>query len=263
MRFKWLIIVSLLVVSCKKKERFENIGIIGHAGSGLNTSTSLYVDNSYEAVQYAASFDGIDGVEVDIQCSTSNSAWLFHDDKLDDRTDGSGCVASSSDDYLGGIHYEGWENEKLVKLVDLNFPYAQKRLFLDVRSSDLCAQQMLNQQEVIQSIELALPAGQTDVTVVTNQVEWVHLFYLKGWKVFLNLASAQEYMNSPLVSETVGLCIRNNEISGEEVRSVQQTGKEVIIFDVRSPKGIRKAFRKYPDFVMTDNLKAAIIEKYP
>lgn len=263
MRFRWLIILLLFVVSCKKKERFEDVGIIGHAGSGLNTSTSLYTDNSYEAVQYAASFDGIDGVEVDIQCSSSNSAWLFHDDKLDDRTDGSGCIPSSSDDYLEDIHYAGWENEKLVKLVNLNFPYAQKRLFLDVRSSNWCTQQMLDQQQVIQSIELGLPAGQTDVTVVTNQVEWVHLFYLKGWKVFLNLSSAQSYLTSSIVSETVGVCIRNNEISGEEVKSVQQTGKEVIIFDVRSPKGIRKAFKKYPDYVMTDNLKAAIIEKYP
>jgi hypothetical protein len=43
---------------------------------------------------------------------------------------------------------------------------------------------------------------------------------------------------------------------------LQAAGKKVIIFEVRSPKGIKSALKKHPNYLVTDDLRATIIEKY-
>lgn len=264
MRFKLLIIPVLLLFSCHKKEKYENVQLIAHAGSGLNTSTSPYHENSQQAVTYATSMEGIQGVEIDIQCSASKTMWLYHDEYLENSTNGEGCVNSVEDAYLEGLHYSGWGSERPIRLSELNFPYTERRLFLDVRAANLCTDQILDQQAVIQSIEMALNGKPyTEICVITNYSPWIHAFFLKGWKVYLNVPTVGEYLSEPFLAETTGLCIRSTEISKNQVAEVKQVGREVVIFEVRSPKGIRQALKKYPDYLMTDNLKAAIIEKYP
>jgi len=265
MHFKvFLFGLFAVLSSCHKKERFDEVKIIGHAGAGLSSVTSPYHDNSKESIDYAVAFEGIDGVEIDIQCSASQTAWLFHDELLNDETSGKGCVNSLSDLDLATIHYTGFGQESLIRLSDLQFPFSKKKLFLDIRSSNFCTQQSTNQQEMIQAIEQAISGTNSiEVNVITNRADWIHAFYLKGWNVYLNLALTADYLNTDLIAETTGLCIRNAKISQDEVKSVQEIGKEVIIFEVRSPKGIRKAFKKYPNYLMTDNLKATLIEKYP
>lgn len=264
MRFSVLVIAAFLLFSCHKKEKYESVQLIGHAGAGLNSSTSPYTNNSQEAVNYAVSMEGIQGVEIDVQCSASQTMWLFHDEYLENATNGDGCLNDADDAYLDNLKYAGAGTEKPVRLKDLKFPYGERKLFLDVRSVNLCSGQVLNQQTVIQAIETALEGKPyTEISVVTNYTPWVHAFFLKGWKVYLNVPTVSEYLNDPVMLETTGLCIRSAEISKDQVEEVKQEGKEVVIFEVRSPKGIRQALKKYPNYLMTDNLKAAIIEKYP
>jgi hypothetical protein len=261
MRFSLLLTIVLLVGSCHKKDKYNDIRIIGHAGAGLKSSTSLYHDDSQEAVSYAVGMEGIDGVEIDIQCSASGTAWLFHDADLGATTNGSGCVNSVTDDYLETLEYSTLEKEELIRLKDLDFPFGQRDLFLDVRSANECIGQLIDQQTMITAIETALPAG-ASVTVITNKAQWVHAFFLKGWKVYLDVRETAVYLNSGTLAETAGLCIRNAEISKEEVEAMHDAGKEVIIFEVRSPKGIRSGLKKFPDYLMADDLKATLIEKY-
>lgn len=264
MRYKVIFIAALVVFSCKKKEQFDDVQLIGHAGAGLDSGTSPYHDNSQEAIDYAIQMEGIDAVEIDVQCSASGSMWLFHDLNLAEDTKGEGCVNSVTDDYLTTLSYNGLEKEALLKLGDLDFPFATKTCFLDVRHYNSCTEQFIDQQTVINAIDASLlPFSMSEVSVITNNPNWVHEFYLKGWNVYFEAGTADAYLNFGLLSETTGLCIRNSEIDRSEVESVKQAGKEVVIFEVRSPKGIRSGLRKHPDYLMTDNLKAAIIEKYP
>jgi len=261
MRFSLFVICLFLLGSCHKKDKYNSIRIIGHAASGLEASTSVYHGDSQEAVDYALGMQGIDGVEIDIQCSASGTAWLYHDAKLDDQTNGSGCVNSVTDEYLETLEYSTLEEEKLVKLKDLKFPFGERMLILDVRSANECLNQLIDQQIMIDAIEAALPAGAPFV-IITNKTQWVHAFFLKGWKVFLEVSEVSEYLNSAVIGETVGMCIRNAKTDKYQVESVHDSGKEVIIFEVRSPKGIRSALKKFPDYLMADDLKATLIEKY-
>jgi glycerophosphoryl diester phosphodiesterase len=260
MRFS-LFFAIVLLVSCQKKADYSGVRIIGHAASGLKSTTSLYHDNSAEAIAYAIGLEGIDGIEIDIQCSASQTAWLFHDQELSAETNGSGCINSVTDNYLSSLQYSTLEHESLLRLADIDFPFAERLLVLDVRSSNECLGQLLDQQFVIDAIEQALPAGMLPM-VVTNTPEWVHGFFLKGWKVYYQAETPSAYLGSNLLAETSGVCIRNEYIGKTDVESIHAAGKEVIIFEVRSPVGIHEGFEKYPDYLMTDDLKATLIEKY-
>ncbi len=74
--------------------------------------------------------------------------------------------------------------------------------------------------------------------------------------------NASQFLNYPVMSITDGAVFRNSEIAVSDVNSVKSFGKEVIIYDVRSPNGIKSALDKTPDYLLTDDIKATLIEKY-
>ncbi len=264
MRFKWWCIVLLILVSCRKKD-YESVKLIGHAGSGLSISTAIYSDNTAESVQYALEMEGIDGVEIDIQCSADGTAWLFHDPELDESTSGSGCVPSSTDTYLESLHYTTFQKESLIKLADLQAPFNEKVIFLDIRAFNHCTETAIDQHAMIIAIQQALPDVPNDrIFVITNRPAWVNDLYLAGWNVYLETVTAEEYLgvSQGTLDQTVGTCLRNGKVDKNEVESIHEQSKEVIIFDVRSPKPMRKALKKAPDYILVDDLKGAIIEKY-
>jgi glycerophosphoryl diester phosphodiesterase len=259
-----IFIATLLLTACNKKEKFENVQLIGHAGSGLQTSAAPYHADSYEAVEYAAELEGISGVEVDVQLSASNTAWLFHDEQLGNTTNGSGCVNGQTDDYLSGLHYTTLEKEVVSRLSEIAGLFGSRQLILDLKSANLCTNTLVDLPEMIAAIKTALPdIAPGNLIVITNKPQWVHTLALEGWKVYLEQPTLQSYTDNYALAETTGACLRSAEIDREGVEQLHDMGKEVIIFDVRSPKGLRKALKKYPDYLMTDNLKAALIEKYP
>lgn len=260
MRFSLVLLVLPILTTCQKSTDYGTVRIIGHAGAGLDSSTSPYSSNSAESIEYALSLTGIDGVEVDVQCSASQTAWLYHDLTLDTRANGEGCINLLSDDVLDGLHYTTLQKERLVRLSEITVP-SGKMIFLDVRSGNTCTGVGIDQNSMIVAIDKTLPDSTSEVVIITTNPNWVHAFYLKGWKVFLEAYSADAYRNDENYSLTQGICIRSKAISVEEVRQIQQEGKEVLIFDARSPKGIRSALKKMPDFLLADDLRATLIEK--
>jgi len=263
MRFSLLILTAILLFfSCRKKD-YGSVKLIGHAGSGLSITTSPFHDNSLKSIQYALETEGIAGVEVDVQCSANGTAWLFHDPELDNQTNGSGCPNSVTDDYLQSLHYTTAEQEPLSMLKELAFPFGSKELFLDLRSSNACKSELIDVHVVINAIQQAFPGiPPAQIIVITNQPQWIPALSQLGWKVFHEVEAVNMYLSGTWFPQTAGVCMRNSTISSEETANVQSQGKQVFLFDVRSPKSIRNALKKYPDYLLTDDLKAALIEKY-
>ena len=262
MRFSLLLVLTLLAFSCRKK-KYDDVKIIGHAGSGLVVTNAPYHDNSLESITYALETEGVSGVEIDIQCSESGTAWLFHDPQLGEATNGSGCINSSTDDYLSGLHYATTQKEALTRLKELDFPFDNQELFLDMRTYNECQAKNVDQQQTITAIANALngvPSSQ--IIVITNRPEWIHNFYLMGWTVYFEVSEVGDYLTSSYKQETVGTCMRNSAVSAEDVQSVQSEGKKMMLFDARSPKGIRSVLKKHPDYFLADDIKATLIEKY-
>lgn len=252
-------VLMLLLTSCKEKEDFRKILLISHAGMGLNIENSIYHDNSFESVKLASSMQGCDGVEIDVQLSAEGQLWMYHDVKLDSETNGQGCIPESSDLALMNVRYHSIHQEKLCRLSEISkIVMADKQVFLDLRHLNACSMTFVPIDTIITRI-VEISSGIKNVWLITNYKQWISPLKLAGFNVLFQL---DEMEILPQVALTVdGFIVRNSLISVDQVNEIHFSGKKLFIFDVRSPKGIRSALVKHPDGVLSDDMRAAIIEK--
>lgn len=258
--------ILLLLSACKKKETYPNIEILGHGGNGLEIVNSFYHDNSLESIELALLTDGCDGVELDVRLSADGTLWLFHDNELDDETDGTGCVETSSDAYLATLHYSTVDHESLIRLNDIPKSYlANKTVYIDGRNSISCGNSAVNLNEYLNQIIAfkndCLPS--TEIIVETRDNSWESAFSLAGFTTIKHITTFDQYQTSVATIPSVDIIVATNEtITKENIAQIHADGREVIIFGMRSAKSTREAYRKNPDGILADNLRTAIIEKY-
>jgi glycerophosphoryl diester phosphodiesterase len=263
---KVVVVLVLILFACQKKKDYVSIRIAGHAGMGLENTNSIFHDNSFESIEMALAIDGCDGVEVDVQRAADGSLWLYHDDKLETQTNSSGCISTKTTSVLTSVTYSTVKKEKLLEFKKLPWERLKgKRLFLDVRHYSGCDFSILDAQEMIHSINNQLPVDhKVDLAVILNRKQWVQEFVSAGFNVFLHVHL--EIDDPTNISEDFpgisGVILKNNDCQIDDIKFWKSKGKKVVIFEMRSPKGIRKALNKYPDEVITDDVRATLIEKY-
>jgi glycerophosphoryl diester phosphodiesterase len=265
MRGNWLFILFLLF-ACKKKQDFASIEVIGHAAMGLENVNSVYHDNTLEAIELACSMEGSDGIEIDVQLSKDGELFLFHDERLDEETNGTGCIYDKPNDELMQVRYSTVAGERLAKLTEISTDWLKnKSIFLDIRHYSACQPieiPVLTMIDAINQTHFKNPDG-FNVNCILSTEAWLDDFIQAGFPTYYNV---QSYAMCTTALENYpnleGFVIKNHEITKEEVAWIRQTGKKVYIFEVRSPKGIREALGKFPDGLITDDLRATLIEKY-
>lgn len=265
MKYSFILLFFALLFSCKKKEGFDQVLVFGHAGNGLNFEGSVYIENSKEAIDLALSISGVSGTEVDIQVALDNEIWLFHDDLLETNTTGKGCVGQKSSTELSELHYTTAQKEKILPLSELDVnQFAGKTILLDIRHFNSCNEQLVLRESIETGLETVITNNpNTQFIVLTSHLEFATYFKSKGYVVFYNVADYATLVNQDLFNTNVdGFIIKNKSIEQNEVNLIQNQGKKVIIFEMRSPKYIRKALEKHPYAVITDDIRSTIIEQY-
>lgn len=263
MSSKALILISVLFLfSCKKhKDLYPDTMIGGHACAGLHISSSNYHDNSLEAYKYARSFEKVVMVEVDAQLSLDGTLWLFHDPELDEESTGSGIISQKEDAYLSGLNYKSLEKEQLIRLSDLPADLKGVRLIIDLKESD--GVELIDSTKLMDALKgVKQYFYNGELGLVTNTRRFVSTIKDIGFRIYYNALDASQFNSFPTVSLSNGAIFRNSDITVSDVNSVRSLGKEVIIYDVRSAKGIKSALEKAPDYLLTDDIKATFIEKY-
>lgn len=256
-------IILIVLFSCKKQESYP-VEIIGHAGNGLNISTSIYHANTLESIELALGTIGIAGIEIDLQLSADNEFWLLHDRRLETETSGSGCISESNYDKLKNVHFKTINKEKLVRLKDIDFSrYNGKTIYLDIRHYNGCNEALLSFENIQNALhETLLQWNDVKFIVVTNHKSWLNAFSSAGWVTCADIQSMDEFTTLKQGNYTYeGVIIRNSAATKEEVKSIKSENKKVILFDMRAPKPIRQALKKQPDAIIVDDLKTALIEK--
>jgi glycerophosphoryl diester phosphodiesterase len=264
MNYKFLFL-AIFFFSCKKKEDFSDVKIIGHAASGLEIQSAIFHDNSKEAVQLALETEGCDGVELDVQLSLSNHLWFFHDQTLDKETTKKGCIPSSEDGFLSEVEYKTSKKEKLLSLQNLPINYFQKQvLMLDVRHYEVCKNEFVNPLIFFNEIAnfSAFYTGQIEVKILLSNPAWLEKFQELPFEIYYSGGDFMDAEHTLELYDFDGIMIKNRHISEQQVQDTKEKGKKVIIFELRAPKEIKNAFKKHPDFLVTDDLRATIIEKY-
>lgn len=261
-----LLFIPLIMLSCRKKDGFENIAVIGHGGMGLEMQNSIYHDNSAEAFHLALSIEGCEGVEMDVQLSKDGNLWLYHDPDLSSETNGSGCLNNKTSVELDDLHYTTIHKESLLPFADIDHEMLEdKKVFLDIRHYNACQEIVVSQSKMIEAI---INSGITDIKgvelfVILSNHSWIDGFKQVGFRVLLGTTgSADPVKWFTTYPELDGVVAKNSEISAGQVDMIHSLDKKVFIFEMRSPKGIRQALAKFPDGVITDDIRATLIEKY-
>lgn len=264
MRFKILFIL-LITAACSKSKSFDGIEILGHAATGLENINSPYHDNTKEAVEYALSMEGCDGIEIDVQLSADGELWLFHNTNLELETNTNGCVSNLSFAELSQTRYTTIGKEKLVRLRDLDTNYFKgKKIVLDIRHYNECANQVVDQNQIIQHLQTIGFSQPTsfEVSCILGNSEWMDDFLNAGLSVLYSIYSMSEFTSSVSNFPTLdGFVVKNADFSEADITEIKADNKKVYIFEIRSPKGIRSALKKYPTGVLTDDLRATLIEQ--
>ncbi|MGV3630709.1 MAG: glycerophosphodiester phosphodiesterase [Bacteroidota bacterium] len=259
MRFS-RIIIAFFIFSCSKEKNFDAVQVFGHAGNGIQISNSVYHDNSQEAVDLALAQNGCAGVEVDIQLSKDGTAWLFHDPDMERETGETGCIPSKTDAKLGKITYSSFHSENLLRLKELDV-YG-KSVFLDLKHVNSCAGETVILADLMDDI-LAFRDNNPSIElrIITFNPEWIDALLLSGLEIFYE---AEHYEEASLYFQEglQGFVFKNENITKDQLADLKNKGFRTVLFEARSPKGIRRALRKYPDYILADDIKATLIEKY-
>ena len=264
MRLINFIIGLVILFSCTKRDNYSAINVIGHAGMGLEMPNSMYHDNSKEAIEYALTMKGCDGVEVDVQLSKDGDLWLYHDPNLDSETNTSGCISELNSMQLSSVKYKSFHNENLIKLIDLDSNLLSgKILYLDVRKVNFCTNAEISSQELIDALNgiSFLRNSDIKVVIVSNNLPFLNLVNIAGYQVAFEINDGFDFLSiQPSYSFIKELIVKNENINAEQISIYQSAGISVTIFEMRSASGIRKALKKNPDSIITDDLREAIIE---
>jgi glycerophosphoryl diester phosphodiesterase len=262
MRLIRKLFLILLLFSCKKNNNYSSIQVIGHAGMGLEMSNSIYHNNSKEAIELALSMTGSNGVEIDVQQDLDGILWLFHDETLDKTTNSTGCIAEKKTTELENIHYSSLHKEKLRKLAEIDFDkFTDKIIFLDVKFWNACSENYASTSDIKNALKLINFENKENVYLIIPNES-----FLDDFKTDFNVLFANdnfEIGKNILIQDSLiqGTVIRNSKINSDQVNSIRTFNRHVFLFEMRSPKGIKSALKKNPSGIISDDLRAAIIQK--
>lgn len=264
MRFSLILVIGMLV-ACSKSKSYDGIEILGHAATGLENISSPFHDNTKEGVEYALSMEGCDGIEIDVQLSADGELWLYHNSKLELETNSMGCISNLSYQVLKNTHYTSIGKEKLVRLRDLDTTYFKgKNVLLDIRHYNECANQFVNQHVVINHLDeigFTHPSS-FQVRCLLGNPDWINDFQVAGLAILYSIYSLEEFnLYQSNYPDLEGFVVKNNDFSESEITEIKAKNKKVYIFEIRSPKGIRSALKKFPTGLITDDLRATLIEQ--
>ena len=257
MPFRLLYFLILLLLSCSKKENFSEVQVIGHAAMGLKMPNSIFHDNSLEAIELALTIPGSNGVEIDVQMDLNGRLWLFHDEQLNEETNGTNCIPSNTSEYLKTIRYSSLKQEKLAELSQIPFHnFEDKSFFLDLKPWNKCSGNTVSTEDFkVALTALDLPEN---CTIILSDPSWIP-FFIDEFNVYF-ASDDFHYAKTILKQEAMvkGLVIRNTSVNKTQTQEIIEQNKEIYLFEIRSPKGVKSALTKRPSGIISDDLRAAI-----
>lgn len=263
MRFRGFI-YCLILFSCGKINP-ANVSLIGHAGNGLTIPTNIYCDNTFPSFELALNTSGCDGIEMDLQLSNDGDIWLFHDFSLFRTTLKSKSLNEYSSQELRSANYTTIHREKLVQLADIDpLFYANKTYFFDIKLYNETADHFVDTATFLNKLIAFKQSHPTVNFICVTQVkDFAYRLKEKGFTVYFSYFTEleqQTILNQSKIFD--GVMVQNARITPEQSQQWRNNEYKVAVFDIRSPKGVRKSLKLQADYLLVDDLKGALIEKY-
>lgn len=258
-------IFILCLGSCGKNHNYPDLPIIGHAITGLYNPERMYKDNTKEALSYALLFDGLGGVEIDVQLSKDGNLWLYHDNNLSSQTKHTGSIAEHSDDFLQSVNYKSIKKEKLTALQELDLDAANPNfeLYIDLKDYNYQPMDSLKTANILESLKLfKTNSNFSAIRIILPDLHYINQFINEGFsEIYLDINNLSDGINKKSqYPDLKGVFIRNSNISETDIHDLKEKQLKVVIFDMRSIFSIRKAIAKKPYAIMVEEFRTALKE---
>lgn len=264
LRLVKFIIPIVILTSCKKYNfQIENlngnrIAVIGHGGMGIN---SAYPSNSLESILKCLD-SGADGVEIDIQMTTDGVFLAYHDDYLENLTNGSGSIYNQTWGQIAGTEFKEpiYANYSMVTLETIlnsiesparyTFFFHCKNISPDT-SSVFLNEFVGNISELLDTFGIIsnsyVQLGRADMISKFNELRPdISLFSYPEFDTGIELASENNIK---------GITVQVDRVSAEQIQIAHDLGLLVAIYGTHKKKKNIEAVEKNPDFIQTDKVK--------
>ena len=261
MRYSIFLFLSILFfISCHKQENYADVQIIGHGGMGLNHLMSIYHDNSFESIELAMQYIGVDGVEVDVQMDLDGELWLYHD--IDLSSCGvEGSIPGYNTEFLEALNYQTIKREKLCKLRDILHLFdSSKTLFIDIKTYPQSTDIVLDPIEFKNSLNSVISDAECQIGVITVNASWITHF-VNDYQTYLDSDSKSVIDNYfSLYPQLAGLFVQYETLSRDDIQHYMNQDWKIYLYNIRSVNKIRKALEKRPTGILPDDIRRAVVE---
>ncbi len=272
-----------MLAACTATQPVANpkLVVLGHAGSGFYTPISpinFRPPSSWRGIRRAL-LRGADGVEIDLQMSRDSVVMLYHDQKMQDGSTGTGCISErtaveiEAARYRGGFPYDLIQKEHPIRFDTLLARFSRRPSFplihLDLHEDDQClpaGHQHDRTPLLIRQIARSLAryhVAPEKVLLVTQEGPTIRLARaaLPGVRVGLEIAS-DEFASGlkTAKSEKVRTVVLDaDRLTPEQGAQAHAAGLTVVVFGGRSPKDLRRVLETKPDEIEVDNVHRLLI----
>ncbi len=245
------------------------VAVIGHGGAGFRSRVNRLPTNSMRSIKAALDGLGADGVEVDVQLSADGTLVLFHDAKLDQDTDCTGCVLGRTDEELGACRYHTsivaplGKADRIITLRDLLYELAARPhppiLMLDIKHF-VCpsVNPAVYDDQMIAGILALLREFRAEswVFIQSGNASFLRKLRIEDLNIQIHFDGTDmpSAIGFAFDYRLNGLVFQVDAVTREEVRLAQDAGLPVSVFGVRSRVSALKALRLEPDAVLTDDI---------
>ncbi len=270
----WTLVLTACNPGTKPLPASQQPLVIGHAGSGFLTPFNPFnplPPSSLAGIEQALA-RGADGVEIDVQLSQDSILMLYHDQKLESMTNGTGCIyelpaaAVQKLEYKVGWFYDLWHNEHPITLQQL-LDKLSKRPALPYLHFDLHETNVCNpDQPLARAPALARALGQ-----LLKRYSWPpdRLLVLSINPSSL-AALRQALPNTPLGLEITddfegqmqvakaekvqAIVVKKDIITPENTARAHAAGLQVVTFGGRAQGTVQRLIDCQPDAIEVDNV---------
>ena len=231
----------------------NDIGVFGHGGMGYSSALPT---NSLSSIQKAIEL-GADGVEVDVQLTKDNVLILYHNERLEDATNGSGQVGGMTWEEIQGVKYNDWfkMGKPIITLEELLSTIDPKKttLTLDCKvfEADNPTVRARFQNALVEIIEennlsehLFIELRDPNMLKELNEQQPnFRIFALGGFEQAFQLAKQLNLY---------GISVTDKHITTEQVKLAHDHNLKVAFYTSNRKQNI---IEKNPDYIQTDKLR--------
>ncbi len=251
---------------------------IGHGGPGIQNMFSFVPLNTKAGFKKALKDPELDGVEMDIQMSSDGKLVLFHDEKLQHKTNGKGKVIEHRYDeliqytYASSFYHFSPGKHPIVGLEDMLTELKS------IRPEGVFVLDLKLYQGGLDEAKYIVDYGHELVNILhrTNTannvcIESMNPFMLQTiqakdstLKLFLYTTEFENGIKIASENKFYGITIKYTKASKETVQLAHDKGLKVSLWGPRTKRQNSKTILLHPDYIQTDKINDLVkkLRKY-